>query len=570
MNNKLIAYSIPLLLALSGCAEKTAAVAESGLKQPAQQLKVTYPVTKKGNVVDSYFTQQVADPYRWLEDDMSEETVSWVKAQNKVTFDYLAKIPYREQLKSSLKALMDYEKVSAPFKEGKYSYFYKNDGLQNQKVVYRQLDDGLEEVFLDPNKLSADGTTSMSGLTFSKDGSLAAYQLSNGGSDWRQVVIIDVETKKQLEAPLADVKFSGISWLGNEGFYYSSYDKPQGSVLSAKTDQHKLYYHQLGTAQTSDQLIYGGSAAERHRYVYGEVTDDKRYLLISAQTSTSGNKLFLKDLTKPISKLVTIVGDTNSDIELLDSKDNQLYFITNRNAPNKKVVRVAANNPAPAHWQDVIPHTKDVLSVVSGGGYFFARYMVDAISKVQQFTMAGQFVREIELPGPGTASGFAGKEQQTTLYYAFTNYKTPKTIFSLDVKTGNSAVYRESAAKFNSDNYLTKQVFYTSKDGTKVPMIITHKKGIKLTANNPTILYGYGGFNISLTPKFRPDTAAWLEQGGIYAVANLRGGGEYGKNWHDAGTQLKKQNVFDDFISAAQYLIAQQYTSSDYLAIRGG
>jgi len=501
---------------------------------------------------------------------MSEETADWVKAQNKVTADYLSQIPYRDELKASLKNLMDYEKVGAPFKEGNYTYFYKNDGLQNQYVVYRQKGDGEAEVFLNPNKFSEDGTTSLAGLSFSKDGSLAAYQISEGGSDWRKVIIIDVETKKQIEETLVDVKFSGISWIGNEGFYYSSYDKPKGSELSAKTDQHKLYFHKLGTAQKDDKLVFGGTDSEKHRYIGGYVTEDDKYLLVSASVSTSGNKLFIKDLSKKNSPLVTILDHTDSDTHVLDNMGSKLLLVTNFNAPNKKVVTVDATNPSPKNWIDLIPETKNVLSVSTGGGYIFAKYMVDAISKVKQFDKSGKEIREIALPGVGTARGFSGKDDDATLYYSFTNYKTPGTTFAFDASKGESDVYRKSGAKFDSEQYESKQVFYKSKDGTKVPMIITHKKGIELDGSNPTILYAYGGFNVSLTPRFSPTRAAWLEHGGIYAVANLRGGGEYGKEWHKAGTQLKKQNVFDDFISAAEFLIDKKYTSSPKLAVNGG
>ncbi|WP_408002959.1 prolyl oligopeptidase family serine peptidase [Pseudoalteromonas sp. P1-9] len=531
---------------------------------------MTYPETKKGEVVDTYFDTQVADPYRWLEDDMSDETAQWVKTQNKVTFDYLAQIPYRDKLKERLTKLMDYEKVSAPFKEGKYTYFYKNDGLQNQYVIYRQVEGGEPEVFLDPNTFSDDGTTSLAGITFSKDGSLAAYQISEGGSDWRKVIIIDVETKKQIEDTLVDVKFSGLSWVGNEGFYYSSYDKPEGSELSAKTDQHKLYFHKLGTKQADDKVVFGGTDTQKHRYVGGYVTEDDKYLLISAAVSTSGNKLFIKDLSKPDSKLETILDHTNSDTQVIENEGSKLYLVTNLDAPNKRIVTVDAAKPTPDNWKDLIPETENVLNVSTGGGYIFARYMVDAISKVQQYDKSGKLVRDIELPGVGTAGGFGGEKEDKELYYSFTNYKTPGTTFKFNVETGKSEVYRKSGADFDPAQFESKQVFYKSKDGTEVPMILTYKKGLKLDGSNPTILYGYGGFNVSLTPRFSPTRAAWLEQGGIYAVANLRGGGEYGKKWHKAGTQLQKQNVFDDFIAAAEYLIAENYTSSEKLAVNGG
>ncbi|WP_025823342.1 prolyl oligopeptidase family serine peptidase [Shewanella marina] len=568
MIKKVLALSV--LAALAGCAEKSHHSASETQLMTSTSNSIIYPISQQQKVIDTYFGTEVADPYRWLEDDMSAETAAWVTAQNQVTENYLAQIPYLDKLKKSLTKLMNYEKVGAPFNEGKYRYFYKNDGLQNQYVVYRQLGDNAPEVFLDPNKFSEDGTTSLAGLSFSKDGSLAAYQISEGGSDWRKVIIIDTETLKPIEKTLVDIKFSGLEWVGNDGFFYSSYDKPKGSELSAKTDQHKLYYHKLGTAQQDDKVIFGGTDAQKHRYVGGSVTDDGRYLLISASVSTSGNKLYLKDLNTPNSPLVEILGDTHSDTYLIDNQGDELYFVTNLNAPNKRVVKVNAKQPTPEHWVDVIPETDNVLSVATAGGYLFASYMVDAISKVEQYDMKGKLIREIKLPGVGTASGFDGKSKDKTVYYSFTNYKTPGTIFSLDVDSGKSETYRKSAADFNPDEYDSKQVFYTSKDGTKVPMIITYKKGIKLDGTNPTILYGYGGFNISLTPTFSPTRAAWLEQGGIYAVANLRGGGEYGKEWHKAGTQMQKQNVFDDFIAAAEYLIDEDYTSTGKLAVNGG
>jgi prolyl oligopeptidase len=538
--------------------------------ETAVDAKITYPMTVRGNVTDEYFGHVVADPYRWLEDDRSAETEAWVKAQNEVTFEYLEQIPYRDQIKKRLTELWNYEKVGAPFKEGKYTYFYKNDGLQNQYVVYRTDSEGNTEVFLDPNTFSEDGTTSLATLSFSKDGSLAAYAISEGGSDWRKIIVIDVETKEQLEPTLVDVKFSGISWYGNEGFYYSSYDKPEGSELSAKTDQHKLYYHKLGTSQADDPVVFGGTEVEKHRYVGGQVTEDDRYLVITAAVSTSGNKLFLKDLSKPDSELVTVLDHTDSDTYVIDNQDSKLFLVTDLNAPNKRVVTVDAGNPQSDNWQDLIPETENVLSPATGAGYIFAEYMVDAIAQVKQYTYDGKLVRDVELPGVGSIGGFSGKKDEEVLYYTFTNYSTPGTIYAFNADAGESSVYAESKAEFDSSAYESKQVFYTSKDGTQVPMIITYKKGIELDGTNPTILYGYGGFNVSLTPSFSMTNAMWLELGGVYAVANLRGGGEYGKKWHDAGTQMKKQNVFDDFIAAAEYLIAENYTSSEKLAVRGG
>jgi len=533
-----------------------------------QVADIQYPETKKGEVVDTYFEVEVADPYRWLEDDRSEETAAWVKAQNEVTYGYLAQIPFRDQLKKQMEEAWNYEKIGAPFKEGKYTYFFKNNGLQNQSILYRKDEAGKEEVFLDPNKFSTDGTTSLGSIDFSEDGSKAAYAISEGGSDWRKVIVIDTETKEVIGDTLVDVKFSSVSWFKNEGFYYSSYDKPEGSELSAKTDQHKLYYHKLGTAQKEDALIFGKD--QKRRYVGGYVTGDNQYLVISAATSTYGNELYIKDLTKANSPIVTMVNNFDSSNGVLDSKDGKLYIVTDFKAPNSRIVTVDATKPQQANWADFIAETENVLSPSKGGGYIFASYLKDAVSMVKQYDYTGKEVRTIELPGIGTASGFSGKKEDTTLYFSFTNYITPGTIYALDVNDGASKIYEQPKVKFDATQYESKQVFYTSKDGTKVPMIITYKKGIELNGKNPTMLYAYGGFNVSLTPSFSIANAIWLENGGVYAVPNLRGGGEYGKEWHVAGTKMQKQNVFDDFIAAAQYLIDNNYTSSDFLAIKGG
>ena len=530
-----------------------------------------YPKTAKIPVIDTLFGTTVTDNYRWLEDDRSTETEDWVKAENSVTFDYLSKIPYREQLKDRLTQLWNYEKIGTPYKEGAYTYFSKNDGLQNQSVIYRKKGEkGTAEVFLDPNTFSEDATTSLGTLSFSKDGKTAAYSISEGGSDWRKIIVLDAVNKIIKEDTLVDVKFSGISWYKNEGFYYASYDKPKGSELSAKTDQHKLYYHKLGTSQKEDMVVFGEKASEKHRYVSGYLTEDHNYLMVSAAISTSGNKLFIKDLSDKNSVLKPIIETTDSDTGVIDNRGSTLYLQTNLNAPNQKIVKVDAKNPTPENWVDFIPETENVLQPRTGAGYFFAKYMVNAVSKVLQYDFNGNLIREVALPGIGTASGFGGKTAVSELYFSFTNYNTPSAIYKFSPKDGNYTLYRKSGIDFNSELYTSKQVFYTSKDGTQVPMLITHKKGILLDGKNPTILYGYGGFNVSLTPSFSITNAIWMEQGGIYAVPNLRGGGEFGKKWHDAGTQLKKQNVFDDFIAAAEYLIEEKYTSSDYLAIRGG
>ena len=530
-----------------------------------------YPKTTKKPVLDSIFGTTVLDNYRWLEDDKSPETEAWVKAENEVTFGYLSKIPYRAQLKDRLTELWNYEKVGTPFIEGDYTYFSKNNGLQNHSVVYRKKHGADElEVFLDPNTFSDDATTSLGAISFSKDGKTAAYSISEGGSDWRKIIIIDTKSKTTKEDTLVDVKFSGISWYKNEGFYYSSYDKPKGSELSAKTDQHKLYYHQLGTSQKEDPVIFGEIPTEKHRYVGGSVSEDNNYLVITASLSTSGNKLFFKDLSKPNSPLITVLEHTESDTYPIENIGSKVYLVTNLNAPNKKVVTVDVANPAPENWKDFIPETENVLSLNSGAGYFFATYMVDAVSNVLQYDFNGKLIREVKLPGVGSVGGFAGKKDDKELYFIFTNYSAPSSSYKYNPKDGTYSSYWKPAIAFNANDYESKHVFYASKDGTKIPMIITHKKGVELNGKNPTILYGYGGFNISLTPTFGIGNAVWMEQGGIYAVPNLRGGGEYGKKWHDAGTQLKKQNVFDDFIAAAEYLISEKYTSSDYLAISGG
>ena len=532
--------------------------------------KMNYPQTRMDNTVDTYFGTQVADPYRWLEDDRSAETAQWVKAQNDFTFGYLSKIPYRQAIKEKLEKLWNYEKLSAPFTEGDYTYYYKNDGLQNQSVLYRKDKEGKEEIFLNPNTFSKDGTTSLGDVAFSEDGSLVAYLISEGGSDWRKGIVLDAKTKKAIGDTLVDIKFSSIAWKGNEGFFYSSYDKPKGSELSAKTDQHKLYYHKLGTSQKSDKLIFGGTPAEKYRYVSGTVSNDGKYLFISVANATSGNKLFVKDLSNPKSSLVTITNNFDGDTGFVNNQGTTLFLETNINAPNGRLVKVDFKNPQPEHWQDVIPETKNVLSITTAGKYLFAKYMVDALSQVKQYDYEGKLIREVKLPSIGSAGGFYAKKDETHTYFSFTNYAYPTQIYKMDLATGATELYWKPAIAFDATHYESKQVFYTSKDGTKIPMMITYKKGIKLNGKNPTLLYGYGGFNISLMPTFGVANAVWLELGGVYAVPNLRGGGEYGKQWHDAGTKMQKQNVFDDFIAAAEYLIKEKYTSPQYLAIRGG
>ncbi|MUK93652.1 prolyl oligopeptidase family serine peptidase [Aliivibrio fischeri] len=526
-----------------------------------------YPFTKQDSTVDHYFSHAIADPYRWLEDDRSEETEAWVNKQNDVTFDYLSHIDFRDDIRALIAKGQDYQKNSQPFKRGEYTYFYQNDGLQNQSVLYRSKEGKGVEVFLDPNTFSEEGTTSLSVVSFSKDASLVAYSISEAGSDWRKIIVLNAETKEQIEAPIVDAKFTGISWLGSKGFYYSSYDKPEGSELSARTDQHKLYFHEIGKPQADDVLVFGGSEEEKHRYVSGYTTEDDAYLVISASTSTSGNKLFIEPLNRDGSYRLTVLDHTDSDTYVIENEDTHLLMFTNLKAPNGKVV---SYDVVTGEWTDIIPEQPQPLDISVGGGTLFATYMVDVLSQVKQYDFSGNLLREIELPGEGQATGFSGKREQTELFFTFTNYVTPPTIYQFDVKTGETELYLASASPFDSEKFESKQVFYTSKDGTQIPMLISYRKGIELDGSNPTILYGYGGFNVSLTPNFSGVMASWLELGGVYAIPNIRGGGEYGKEWHKAGTQQQKQNVFDDFIAAAEFLISEKYTDSSHLAIRGG
>ncbi|ALW83829.1 prolyl endopeptidase [Hymenobacter sedentarius] len=530
-----------------------------------------YPQTKKVDTVTTYFGTKVADPYRWLENDQAPDTKNWVQEENKVTQNYLAQIPFRDAVRKRLETLWNYEKFGAPFKEGKYTYFSKNTGLQSQSVVYRQVGaTGTPEVFLDPNTFSKDGTTSLAGLNFTKDGSLAAYQISEGGSDWRKVIVLRTADKTIVGDTLKDVKFSGTAWKGNDGFYYSSYDKPKaGSQLAGKTQIHKLMYHKLGTPQSTDKLVFGGDKTPR-RYINGSVTEDQRFLVISARNTTTGNELYIQDLSKPNSPIVTVVDNEKTINDVVDNVGSKLYIFTNLSAPNNRVVTVDAGNPKPASWKTLIPETKNVLEVSTAGGKIFAQYLKDATSLIEQYNMAGKKERDIALPALGTASGFNGKKEEKETYYTFTSYIYPPTIFKYDIASGKSTVWKKAGVQFDPTKFESKQVFYNSKDGTRIPMIITYKKGMVLNGKNPTLLYAYGGFNVSVTPGFNPANIVLLENGGIYAVPNLRGGGEYGEKWHLAGTKLQKQNVFDDFIAAAEYLKANKYTDTDHLALSGG
>ena len=558
---------LPVVIALTvtSCSEPTVNESQNA---PTQTLQQTAD-TPRDSHTDTYFGVTVADPYRWLEDDLSPETEDWIASQNTSTRSYIDAISLREDVKETVANLLNYERETAPFFEGGVRYFYRNTGLQSQSVLFRQDQDGTEQVFLDPNTFSDDGTVSMSGVSFSGDGNLVAYQLSEGGSDWRSIEVRDVQTGSVIESPLRDVKFSGIDWLGNEGFFYSSYDKPDGSELSAKTDQHKLYFHAIGTPQSEDILVFGGTPEQKHRYVGADIGGDDRYLVITAANSTSGNKLFIKDLSLESDSLIPIFSDESADGSLLESSGEILLIATNRDAAKGRVIAVDPQRPNANNWRDIIPEAEFVLNAAAGGGYIFAEYMIDAISQVKQFDLEGRLVRDLALPDLGTASGFSGDMDQEELFFTFTNYRIAPAIFTLNPRTGDISLYRSSQSPFNGNDYQTEQVFYTSNDGTRVPMIITYAKDVVLDGSAPTILYGYGGFDISIRPRFSNTVAAWLEMGGMYAVPNIRGGGEYGKDWHKAGTKTQKQNVFDDFIAAAEFLIAEGYTSKEKLAVSG-
>lgn len=543
----------------------TAALITTSITAQNLSKNLKYPETKKIDHTDDYFGTKVNDPYRWLEDDRAEDTKDWVQREVAFTNDYLAKIPFREEIRAQLKEIWNYEKISAPFKEGDFTYFYKNDGLQAQSVLYRTDQTGKTEVFLDPNKFSEKGTTSLAGVSFNKKGNLVAYSISEGGSDWNKIIIFDALTKKVLDETIIDVKFSGASWKGDEGFFYSSYNKPKGSELSAKTDTHKVYFHKLGTRQSDDKMIIGGENFKR-RYMGMGVSDDERYEVLSASEATNGNELYLKDL-KNKTDFIPIQKGYDFNTDFIDSKGDFIYAMTDKDAPNMRLVKFDIKNPSV--WIDVIPETENVLSVSTGGGFIFAKYMKDAVTSVKQFDYEGKLIRTIDLPGIGTAGGFSGKETEKDLYFSFTNYITPGTTYKFNADSGKSEVYLKPNVKFNPENFVSEQVFYTSKDGTKIPMMINYKKGLKLDGKNPTILYSYGGFNISLQPAFSVVNAIWMENGGIYAVPNIRGGGEYGKKWHDAGTKMQKKNVFDDFIAAGEYLQKNKYTSKEFMALSG-
>ena len=537
--------------------------------------KLTYPETKRGEIVDDYFGTKVPDPYRWLEDDNAPEVAAWVEAENKVTFGYLNQIPYRQQIKERLTKLLNYPKYSAPARRGDWFFFTKNDGLQNQNVWYLQKGlDGAPDLLLDPNKFSADGTSRLGSFTLSHTGKYVGYGISEGGSDWNDIYVLDVATRKPLADHLEWVKFSGAAWRGDEGFYYNRYPTPAaGKKMAAKNEFQKVYYHKIGTPQSADELVFEDNE-HPGRFNGVNVTDDQRFEIRSQSDPAAGkkgNSVFVRDLSKGEKSFTPIVAEIgDDDYGIVDDIGDKFLIQTNHNAPNGKIVLWDPKNPQ--NWTDVIPEKPEPLegsNII--GGKLFITYLKDVTTRAYVYNLAGKLENEIAMPGPGSAGGFGGRNDDKLTFYSFTSFNSPPTIYKYDIATRKSSVFRTvDIPGFNPADYETKEVFYNSKDGTRVPMFITNKKGIKLDGNNPTVLYGYGGFNITTNPGFSALRIAMLEQGVVYASANIRGGGEYGEKWHEAGTKLKKQNVFDDFIAAAEYLIKQKITSPAKLAIHGG
>ena len=548
---------------------KLKAIAVSILIPVAGMAQILYPQTKKVDQKDIHHGVEVADPYRWLEDDRSAETGEWVKAQNKVTDAFLSQIPYRKQLQDRLEKVFNYPKYSAPTEKGGWYYFYKNDGLQNQSVLYRQKEiNGTSEVVLDPNKLSEDGTTGLKQFSLDKEGKYAAYAISKGGSDWMDIFVMDMKTLKPLNDKIEWVKISGIAWQG-DGFYYSRYPKPEGSALAAKNENHQVWFHKIGTSQAEDKLIYEDAKNPQQFNIVYTLEDEKyAFLTISDRgKGLDGNAIYFKE--KGADTFTPIVSEiTNSTYSVFYNAGDKFYVTTNDKAPNEKVLTYTASTKK---WADLLPEKPEPLqSVNSAGGKLFVSYLKDVTTHVYVYDLNGKQENEVQLPGVGTAGGFGGKAKDKSVFYTFTSFTFPPTIYSYDIASKKSTLFRKPEVDFSSEDFETKQVFYTSKDGTKVPMFITYKKGLKLDSKNPTLLYGYGGFNVSLNPAFSPLLIPFLEQGGVYAQANLRGGAEYGEAWHEQGMKLKKQNVFDDFIAAGEYLIATKYCDSEHLALRGG
>jgi prolyl oligopeptidase len=556
MKTSYILLLVVLILAMNSCKQKNV---------------IKYPEAKKTDTVDTYFGVKIPDPYRWLENDTSAETAAWVKAENIVTNDYLSKIPFREKIREKLTKMWNYPRFGVPFKEGDNYFFFKNDGLQNQSVLYvRKGLEGAIRVLLDPNKLSEDGTIALAGTSVSHDGKYLAYSIARSGSDWNEVLVLDIESGVLLPDTLKWVKFSGMSWQNN-GFYYSRYDAPgKGMELSNKNEYHKVYYHTLGTSQPADKLIYQNLKYPLRNYG-ASVTDDQRFLILYESESTSGTALYFRDLSKPEMPFRMLAEGFDYEYGVVDNLGDKLLVVTNHKAPKKSLILMDPANPEPENWKTLIPERDDVLESVSrAGNVLVAEYMQNATSKAFIYSLEGKFIHEMNLPGIGTLAGFNGKKDENVAFYGYSSFTFPLTIYKYDLAQNKSTIYNRPEIDFNPDLYEVKQVFYSGKDKTTIPLFIIHKKGLELNGANPTMLYGYGGFNISLTPNFSLSRVLFLENGGVYAVANLRGGGEYGEDWHKAGIKEKKQNVFDDFIAAAEYLIAEKYTSSGHLAIMGG
>lgn len=556
----LLTVLISTIIMMSSCTPKT-----------EKQEKLTYPETRKTDTVDVYFGEQVADPYRWLEDDNSAETAEWVAAQNKVTDSYLEKIPFRNKMRERLSTLWNFPRYGVPTHKGDYYFFTKNDGIQNQSVLYIQDSlNGEPRVFLDPNTLSEDGTTSLGYYSFSKDGKYFAYSLSKAGSDWSEIYVKETATGKDLTDNLGWIKFSGISWKG-DGFYYSRYDEPtKGSELSSKNEYHKVYYHTLGQPQSEDKLVFENSKYPLRNYG-GETTEDEQYLILAETESTSGNSLHIKDLNKVNAPFVKVADGFRYEYTVIYNQGEKFLIWTNDAAPRYRLVEVDLKNPAYENWKTIVAESDEVLTEAQvAGGKIVAQYMKDATSQMLVYNLDGSLLHTLQLPAPGTLAGFKGNSDENLAFYSFVSFTMPPTVYTYDIANNKSEVLYQSEMDFDGSAYVSEQVFYTSKDGTKIPMFIVHKKDVKMDGNNPVYLYGYGGFNVSLTPSFSVSRMLFIEQGGIFAMANLRGGGEYGDEWHKAGTKLQKQNVFDDFISAAEYLIAEKYTRPEKIAIAGG
>ena len=561
MIKKQLIAAFSIVITMASCSEK---------KQEQVQEKVIYPKTETVNQVDDYFGTKIEDPFRWLENDTAENTKQWVEEQRALTDSYLSKIPFKEAFKKRIEELMNYPKYSSPFKLGEYTFFYKNDGLQNQSVLFFQKGKEEAKIFLDPNTLSKDGTVAMALMGFSKDNKYVAIGINQSGSDWESVQVMEVATQKKLDDQLDWVKFSGAAWKGN-GFYYSRYDAPvKGKEFSNVNEYHKIYYHKLGEPQSKDVLVYEEKQHPK-RYLTASVTEDERYLIIYSSEGTSGSELFYKDLKTENNKITLLFKGFEYDYGIIDNVGDQLLVKTNDGAENQQVILVDPKKPAKENWKTIIAEKPELMEAAATcGNKLFVKYLKDVATHVYQYDLNGKLEHEIALPGLGTAEGFGGKITDKEFYYTYTSFIYPTSIFKYDITSGKSELFHKTEVKFNVDDYESKQVFYTSKDGTKVPMFIVNKKGIVKDGSNPTLLYAYGGFNISVNPAFSPSRITFLEQGGVFVVANIRGGGEYGEKWHKAGMLANKQNVFDDFISAAEFLIKEKYTSSEKPAIQGG